>query len=553
MKPLHWMPTVELSKLEERIVKVLKHRHLYVFLRRHRHELFDREFQTELDKMYGDDVGRLPAAPAFLAMVMLLQAYTGLSDADAVEAAQTDLKWQMVLGVLGSLERDKPPFSQGALPAFRRRMMEHEMDRRLLERTVELARTSGEFGYKNLRLALDSSPLFTASRVEDTYNLLGHAARKVLEAANAQLGRGPDEMAALALDAGIPLLAVDPAGAGGSLKARLDVAWEKPEERAKALVRLVGQIRAMEGWFRERFDLSTEPLASKWSVVEQILGQDVAPDPETGDPKLKQGVAPERRPSIEDGDARHGRKSRQQKFVGYKRHVALDLDSRLVLAVQVAPANKPEGAITPLVSKDLAHLMGVGSNELVADRIRSLHVDRAYLSSSLATQIREQGGDVVCRPYTPGRIAGRFSKSDFLLSFEAGGAGKVTCPAGISVAAVPGKTSRFPAERCCACPLQAKCTKARSGRSVTMHEDERFYQELRERQISPEGRAELRERTKVEHALSRQVSVQGRKARYRGTRKNLMATRVAAAVVNLHVHDREDREQYAAQVNAPAA
>ena len=41
-------------------------------------------------------------------MVILLQAYTGASDAQAVELATVDARWQMVLGVVG---QDEPPFS----------------------------------------------------------------------------------------------------------------------------------------------------------------------------------------------------------------------------------------------------------------------------------------------------------------------------------------------------------------------------------------------------------------------------------------------------------
>ena len=54
------------------------------------------------------------------------------------------------------------------------------MDQRLLERTVDLARGRGGFEAKALRLALDSSPLWGRGRVEDTLDLLGHAAHQVI-------------------------------------------------------------------------------------------------------------------------------------------------------------------------------------------------------------------------------------------------------------------------------------------------------------------------------------------------------------------------------------
>ena len=54
-----------------------------------------------------------------------------------------------------------------------------------------------------------------------------------------------------------------------------------------------------------------------------------------GEVKLLNGVAKERRISIEDEEMRHGRKSKSQRFDGYKRHVLRDLDNGLVRAVGV--------------------------------------------------------------------------------------------------------------------------------------------------------------------------------------------------------------------------
>lgn len=48
--------------------------------------------------MYRDTgEGKVPVPPALLAMVLLLQAYTGVSDAGAVEMTVVDTRWQMVL------------------------------------------------------------------------------------------------------------------------------------------------------------------------------------------------------------------------------------------------------------------------------------------------------------------------------------------------------------------------------------------------------------------------------------------------------------------------
>src|SRR5688572_5409953 len=79
-----------------------------------------------------------------------------------LELAVMDLRWQMALDCLGA---EEPPFSQGALQAFRERMVEHGMDRALLDRTVALVRegavgaAEGKSLSKALRVAVDSRPL----------------------------------------------------------------------------------------------------------------------------------------------------------------------------------------------------------------------------------------------------------------------------------------------------------------------------------------------------------------------------------------------------------
>jgi hypothetical protein len=125
-----------------------KDRRLFAMLRHHRRELFDDASQDELGTMYrSTGEGKAPVPPAFLATVVLLQAYTGVSAAGAVDMTIVDARWQMVLDVLGV---EEPAFSHGALPAFRARLIRHDMDRRLLERTVELAKQTKLFDWKKL-------------------------------------------------------------------------------------------------------------------------------------------------------------------------------------------------------------------------------------------------------------------------------------------------------------------------------------------------------------------------------------------------------------------
>jgi transposase len=120
--------------------------------------------------------------PARLALATILQAYTKVSDDEVIEATVMDRRWQLVLDCLGA---EEPPFSKGTLVGFRRRLIESDLDRRLVERTVEVAARTKGFGARALRAALDSSPLWGAGRVEDTtfVSLMSHSGVAIEEIA----------------------------------------------------------------------------------------------------------------------------------------------------------------------------------------------------------------------------------------------------------------------------------------------------------------------------------------------------------------------------------
>src|SRR5262245_36201534 len=224
--PIRWVCPTDLSAEEQRVAQAL-HRigKFYVFLREVRAKLFDAAFQAELATVYRPR-GTAPVPPALLAMVTLLQAYDQVGDADAVVTAQMDKRWQLVLGCLGATEA---PFSQGVLVTFRERMIAHDLDRQLLTRTIELAKRAGKFGWQRLQLALDSSPLPGAGRIEDTWNLIGRALGAVVTCAAKAVAR---PRGAVIAEAGRTL--VD----RSSLKAALDIEWDDPAAQAAALAQL---------------------------------------------------------------------------------------------------------------------------------------------------------------------------------------------------------------------------------------------------------------------------------------------------------------------------
>jgi Transposase domain (DUF772) len=188
-RPQVWRPSVEPSRLEGAVMARVKRARLFVWLRQHRHELLDEGFQAELAGMYDDaQAGQPPVPPAQLVLATVLQAYTGASDDEVIEATVMDRRWQLVLDCM---DQAAASFSKTTLVAFRARLVAHGMDRRLVERTVALyGQAAGRVAGGKLRVALDSSPLWGAGRVEDTINLLGHALRKVVGVLARQQGGG---------------------------------------------------------------------------------------------------------------------------------------------------------------------------------------------------------------------------------------------------------------------------------------------------------------------------------------------------------------------------
>lgn len=516
-----------MTRQEEFLMKRLtRTRKLFAFLRLHRSKLFDEAFQAELVAMYRDSgAGKERVPPALLAMATILQAYHGTSDAETVEMTVVDLRWQLVLDHLGETT---PAFSQGALHAFRQRLIYHDMDRRLLERTVELAQATKEFDWKklpkSLRVAVDSMPLDGSGRVEDTINLLAHAARKVVECAASLLKCSP---AYVANSSGAALL-----GGTRSIKAALDVEWSDPAQKLQALRTLVQQLDSLEAWIQAKLptELGQPPLSDHLATLRQIRAQDLEPDPNDGGPRIRIGVAEDRRVSIEDGDMRHGRKSKSKRFNGYKRHLATDLDTDLILACALTPANRPEEEGAPSLRHDIGKLRR-------RNTIGALYIDRGYIGSVLVKDVLARRGTIACKPWVS-RNGTRFAKTEFKINMRNR---TIRCPAGEVEHFYPGAIVEFDPEVCARCPLRSHCTMAsiETGRTVQIAPDEQLQHRLRKLMKTPAGRESLRERVSVEHRLAHLGRKQGRRARYRGLRKNLYDTRRAAAVVNLEtIHRR---------------
>jgi hypothetical protein len=272
-------------------------------------------------------------------------------------------------------------------------------------------------------------------------------------------------------------------------------------------------------------------------IVALVSGQDVTKG-EDGVFRIAKGVARNRMISTVDPEARHGHKSRNRRFDGYKAHLSIDPDSELIDEVVATPANTPDrDAVTELLAdhdtkKDKPAVLG----------------DSAYADGATRHDLEESGFELTAKSPPVRNSTGLFTKDRFELDLDNK---TVTCPAGhvVPVTVIPGGAGRASFKTHCAtCPLRASCTTSRSGRTIAIHRFEAILQKARRAQADPNWKANYRnDRPIVERKIAHftRRSWGGRKARTRGLARVAtdLDTRAGAlnwarlAVLGLHLGD----------------
>jgi hypothetical protein len=492
----------------------------YGWLASQRGELFrDEEFAG----LYVLTNGRPSVPPSLLAVALVLQAYDGVSDAEAKQRADYDLRWKVALGV----ELDARPFAKSTLQEFRAQLILHEEQASIFRASLELAKRRGRFRTESgerrkLTVALDTTNILGRGAVKDTYNLLGDGI--------INLARELATLAGQALAAWAEAQGYGRYVGPTSLKGTAEIDWSDPEQRRRFLGeivadadRLLEQARAVRQVL-EAGSPAEVALLEASGLLRRLLIQDV--ERRADGPAIKDGVAKDRVLSVHDPEMRHGRKSASKRFDGHKAAVAVDADEQLITAVTVLPGNAQDRErALDLVAESEANT-GCAVAETLADG--------AYGDGETRQVFADAGRRLVAKVPAE-QNGGRFTKSDFTLDLEAGTCG---CPGGQQSQDFwprpgGGGLFRFAADVCAACPLQTQCVKGQGGRSVRVHPQEGLLQAARAEQDSPAGRELRTRRQVVEHRIARLVQLGIRQARYIGRSKTLFQLLMAAAVANL--------------------
>jgi len=492
----------------------------YGWLASQRGELFrDEEFAG----LYVLDNGRPSVPPSLLAMALVLQTYEGVSDDEAKQRADSDLRWKVALGV----ELDARPFAKSTLQEFRAQLIVHQEQAAIFRASLELARRRGKFRTKSgeqrkLKVALDTTNILGRGAVKDTYNLLGDGIVKLARVLAKLSGQA---VAAWALEHGYGRYA-----GHTSLKGTAEIDWSDANERRRFLGEIVADAdRLLEQARVARTGLDAGSAAEATlldaaGLLSRVLVQDV--ERREDGPALKQGVAKDRLLSVHDPEMRHGRKSASTRFDGHKAAVVVDTDEPLITAVAVLAGNAPdaEGALELLEQTE-------ANTRCPVDEAMG---DCAYGSGQTRQAFAEAERTIVAK-VPSATNQGWFPKTAFVLDLEAGSA---TCPGGqtthdLKPSPAGGGPFRFAAAACAACPLRAQCVRGVGGRTVALHPQERLLQAARAFQASPTFAAYRQRRQTVEHRIARLVQLGIRQARYLGRAKTEFQLLMAAAVANL--------------------
>jgi transposase len=449
--------------------------------------------------LYAKEKGRPSIPPSVMIRALLCATHDKLSsDRETSRRTRVDSDWKAAMGVDDYFEG----IGATTFSLMRARMVLHDADAKLFEKTIAKAVAAGVFKGK-VTAIIDSSPVHGAGAVADTYELVRKMAGRLARALGGHLDPA---LAAAALEAA----AVKP-----------DIDWQDPAARREQLEKMVVLGLEMLDAADAEGVKDLPAVSEAADLLAQVIDQDVEVD---GDRlAIKDGVARDRVVSHSDPEMRHGRKSASRRFDGYK------MDAELVLGVDVRAGNAGDGDGAVALLEQVQQLPGV--------EVETLLGDMAYSDGDVREAVEERGVDLVAK-VPPVTNSGRFPKTDFKIDNESK---QVTCPAGETTSTSrqvkdhkgrPATAYSFDPAMCAACPLRDQCTTSKHGRQIIVGRHHDRIEAARAAQAEPDTKALLRKRPKVERKIDHLQDLGMGEARYRGRRKTRLQALLAATVAN---------------------
>jgi hypothetical protein len=479
---------------------------MFAFLAAHRGELFADEDFADL---FPSGKGR-PSVPAsVMASVMVLQVLHDYSDAEAAEAARCDLRWKAACG----FPLDHGGFAPSTLVYWRRRLAASQRPHRISEAVAAVIAGTGVLKGRRRR-AVDSTILADAVATQDTITQLVAAIRRV----GRVVPEAGEQIAALCT------------GHDYSQPGKPRIDWDDPAAKDALVSALVNDANAVVAALKDQ-ELE-EAAASAVGLLALVAGQDVEPaegsDGTDGRWRIARKVAEDRVISVNDPQARHTRKSPEARRDGYRAHVVACPETGIITGEQLTQAAGEENSDAAVAGQFLVSQAASGG---LACR---WYGDCAYGTGDLRAAISAAGHTAVIKPWPrQPAVEGGFATDDFTVDEAAGTA---TCPAGITRHITARRAVIF-GVACRACPLRARCTTAKDGRTLHLHPHDAILRDARAAWAAqPSLREDYRKyRPNVERVISQVASRGGRrlKLRYLGTAKNSTWLTNRTAALNL--------------------
>ena len=273
----------------------------YVWLASQRVKLFrDDEFAD----LYCQDNGRPSVPPSLLATALVLQTHDGVSDDEAKQKADFDLRWKVALGI----DVKEKPFAKSTLQLFRSQLVLHEKTRLVFRRSLEKARESGFLKYrKKLHAAVDTMAILGAGAVKDTYNLLADGIVMLIRVLADLSGEKAEEWAGRhGLDRYF-----EP-----SIKGTEEIDWNDEDARREFLAGIVRDADSLleharvERGRHEEGSEADQRIVEAADLLRHLLLQDI--DRKEDGPEITRGVAKDRVVSVHDPEMRQKPRAEQR-------------------------------------------------------------------------------------------------------------------------------------------------------------------------------------------------------------------------------------------------
>lgn len=469
------------------------------------------------DAMFADlysTRGRRSVAPRTMATVMVLQRFEGLSDREAVERLQFDLRYKWACG----LPYDGPSFDSTLLVDMRARLRQSTAPDRIFHAVLDVAKAAKLVGKKRI---VDSTALYDAVATQDTVTLVRSAIVGVLRVVD-------DETAA---QLRTRLKRDDPYDKSG----KPACAWDDKSAREELIDALTRDAHAILLELDER-ELSAE-VTKAMVLLATVVGQDIALGSD-GVFRIARRVAPDRVISTVDPEARHGHKTAARSFDGYKGHIAVDAESEIITATEVTAGNAGDASVAAVLLADVlaahdAEELNEASHE---QRTVEVYGDASYGTAELVETLESAGVVPNVKVQPPTAREGMFSQDDFEIDTTVG---TVRCPVGVRASLrmhKDGSSTASFTENCADCPRRLECTKSLSGRTIRLHPKHATLDHHRKHQRDPLWKAHYRKvrprvERKIAHLMRRKHG--GRRARVRGCERVRQDFATLAASINL--------------------